>query len=61
MSLLQFCWVVFFVLGFYFWIVTNWSIRGHILMKGFASFFMSLLFSIIIYVGAKVFIFIGSL
>lgn len=60
MGLLQLCWIVFFSLGFYFWIFTNWSEGGNILIKGAASFFMSFVVAIIVFIGGSVFKWFGG-
>lgn len=60
MSLLQFCFLIFLFLGFYFWITTNWSYPGFILTKGLASFFVSFCIALIVFIGETIFELLGG-
>ena len=59
-SLIQFCWLVFSVLGVWFWIGTKWSTEGLILLKGVASFFISACIAIVVFVIVSVFKWLGG-
>lgn len=60
MTLLQVCFAIFFTLGFYFWVATDWRQSGDTLMKGAASFFVSFVIALIVFIGVSVFKWIGE-
>lgn len=60
MSLIQFCWLVFFSLGFYFRIATKFSFEGNFWLKTFASFFCSFVVALFVYMGGIIFIWLGN-
>ena len=59
-SLIQFCWLVFSVLGVWFWIGTKWSTEGWILLKGAVSFSISACIAMVVFIIGSVFKWLGG-